>query len=192
VTGLIEALKGIRPSLPAAERWPEEEVDQISVRLKTDHLSVVGRGMPAAEFLRPAPPAPPGQRPLPEWAGTVLEAAATADLPEQALDEALGRLLASRAAKVRAQDLLRQQVDDLKLEDGRTVRERAAKDAAFASDCRLLLESARLAASRAAGGKAWEVRLRLPLRRLAEFARAKATAGTCPPWRAAENAENAE
>jgi hypothetical protein len=192
VARLIEALRAVRPHLPAKQQWPLEELDQISVRLKTDQLAVVGRGMPAEEFLRPSrekdtrcrfPERPEGwpaettpgvfvadQRPPPDWAALVLEAAATADRPDQALDEAQARLLASRAAKVRARDLLRRQLDEVRLADGLTVRERAAKDDAFAQDCRLLLDSARVVASRPADGKRWEVRLQLPLGRMAQFA----------------------
>jgi hypothetical protein len=171
--GLIEALKDIRRLRGGQVRVTEDQLDRLSVRIKSDGVTVTGRGMPPPDTVRPAPaPAVAGGEALPDWATEVFEAAGTARLNPEMDDPAKAALLASRSAKVRALDDLERQVDRIALADGQTVRQRAARDATFRRDLGLFLESARVARSRAIDdGRGREVVLRLPLLRLYEFSR---------------------
>jgi len=195
VRDLLRVLKDVRAVAPAGSRWPEDEVDQLSVNLKTDRLVATGHGMPPPDQVRPEETLPEAPAPpLPDWAAQVLEARGTAKpsediedaaqaqlrwwrvlLPvtsEDIEDAAQAQLLAARAAKARAASDLERQLDAVRLDDGQTVRQRAAKDEVFRRDIRTLLESAKVARHQAiAEGKQWEVVLRLPLVRLWEFSR---------------------
>jgi hypothetical protein len=177
VRDLIRVLRGIRALKPGDTRWTDAQVDQLSVSLKTDRLVATGRGMPPLTDIRPAQdyvgsPATP----MPDWAATVLEARGQARPPEDiesdVKNEDQARLLAARSAKVKAMADLGRQLDSVRLSDGRTVRERAAKDEAFRQDIATFLASARVTQSKAlADGQQWEVTMRLPLIRLWEFSR---------------------
>jgi hypothetical protein len=175
VRDLIKVLKDVRALAPGDPRWSDDAIDQLSVRLKTDRLVVTGHGMPSPEDVRPAESlAGPPAAPPPDWATEVLEARGVARLPDDVQDPAEARLLAARSAKVRAAADLARQLDALKLDDGRTVRDRAAKDDAFRRDLTTLLASARIVKYQPMeGGKQWEAVLRLPLMRLWEFSRPK-------------------
>ena len=173
VRDLIRVLKDVRAVIPTDSRWPEEQMEQLLVYLKTDRLVATGYGMPPPDQVRPeeALPEAPAS-PLPDWAAQVLESRGTAKPPEDIDDAAEAQLLAARAAKARAASDLERQLDAVRLEDGQTVRQRAAKDEVFRRDIRTLLESAKVAKHQAiADGKQWEVVLRLPLVRLWEFSR---------------------
>jgi hypothetical protein len=173
VRDLIRVLKDVRAVAPADSRWPEDEVDQLSVNLKTDRLVATGHGMPPPDQVMPEEALPEAPAPpLPDWAAQVLEARGTAKPSEDIEDAAQAQLLAARAAKARAASGLERQLDAVRLEDGQTVRQRAAKDEVFRRDIRTLLESAKVARHQAiAEGRQWEVVLRLPLVRLWEFSR---------------------
>jgi len=173
VRELIQTLKDIRAMAPSDSRWTEEQVDQLSVQLKAERLVVTGRGMPPPDQVLPAEALTelPGA-PLPDWAAGVLEARGTARVPEDIDDPAEARLLAARSAKARAVADLEKQVDAVVLEDGRTVRDRAAKEEAFRRDVATLLASAKTVRYQpSADGKRWEADLRLPLMRLWGFSR---------------------
>jgi len=173
VRDLIRLLKDIRLLGGPAARWTEEQVDHLSVRLKTDRLTATGRGMPPPAEVRPAEPprAAPGAPP-PDWAGTTVEARATANVNEDVENPDEARLLAARLAKARALADIEKQVAQIKLDDGRTVRQRAGKDEVFLRDLKTFLSSARTVVYRPTGdGKAWEVVLKLPLLRLYECSR---------------------
>ena len=173
VRDLIRVLKDVRAVAPADSRWPEDEVDQLSVNLKTDRLVATGHGMPLPDQVRPEEALPEAPAPpLPDWAAQVLEARGTAKPSEDIEDAAQAQLLAARAAKARAASDLERQLDAVRLDDGQTVRQRAAKDEVFRRDIRTLLESAKVARHQTiAEGRQWEVVLRLPLVRLWEFSR---------------------
>lgn len=171
VRDLIKMLKEVR-GLVAREwvGWRDEEIDQISVRLKTDALTAVGRGMPSAAFVRPRQ-GPAGGGWLPDWAAQVLEGTGTAALSDEVTDKDKAHLLAARSAKARAVGELELRLNAVKLDDGRTVRERGAKDEVFRQDVTAFVGSARTSASRRTEDGWWEVTLRLPLGRLYEFSR---------------------
>jgi len=171
--GLIAVLKDIRRLRGAGSRWTDEQIDRLSVRVKSDCITVVGRGMPPPEEVRPAPaPTAAAGEALPDWATDVLEARGTARLSPEVPDGKEARLLAARSAKGRALAALRRKVDQMTLADGVTVRARAARDPTFRRDLETFLDSARTALCRPVeDGRAWEVTLRLPLLRLYEFSR---------------------
>ncbi len=170
VRDLIALLKEVRRLRPDGRRWSEETLDRLSVQVKADHLEVVGWGMPPPETIRQTGRAVrPAGAPRLEWADGVLEARGTAGVSPDIEDGQRARLLAARSAKGRAMEALRRQVDTLALEDGATVAERASRDPRFRRDLETFLESARMTACRPVeDGRAWEVVLRLPLRRLYE------------------------
>ena len=175
VRDVIRVLKDVRRLRGSEVRLTEEQIDRLSVRLKTDRLAVTGRGMPPADAVHAADaPAVAGGAPLPDWATQVLEATGTARFSDDVADREEARVLAARAAKVRAGADLRQQVDALTLAEDLTVRQLAARDPAFARDVGTFLSSAHTRAHRATpDGKAWEVTLRLPLIRLYACYRAR-------------------
>ena len=166
--GLIEVLKDIRRLRLPETSVTEEQLDRLSVRIKSDAITVAGRGMPPQEATRPAAaPLVAGGQALPDWATTVLLATGTARLSRDETDPNRARLLAARSAKVRALADLDNQVNQVILQDGVTVRSRAATDAVFRSDLEVFLDSARTVRYRATDeGRVWEVVLRLPLLRL--------------------------
>jgi hypothetical protein len=170
---VIRTLKEVRTLSEGPARWTADDIDRLSVRLKTDRLTVTGRGMPPPSEIRPVEArVVGGGRPLPDWATEVYEARATARFSDEVANPAEARVLAARSAKVRALADLEKQIDGVKLDDGRTVRQRAAKDEVFRRDVKTFLSSAKPALHRAADdGKGWEVVLRLPLVRLYEFSR---------------------
>jgi hypothetical protein len=172
VRDLIRALKEIR-ALEPASRVTDEQIDQISIRLKADNLTVTGYGMPRQTDAASSENVSPSDSvPLPDWAATVLEARALSHFPEDATDPEEARILASRSAKALALADLERQLDAVRLDDGRTVRERAAKDDVFLQDSKTFLASAKVARSDPTpDGKGWEATLRLPLGRLYEFSR---------------------
>jgi len=170
---LIAVLKRLRrirgrDTGPSAER-----IDRLSVRIKSDRIAVTGRGMPPPEAVRPAPaPTVAGGEALPDWAAETLEAAGTAEISPDVSDARRNRLLAVRAAKVRALADLERQVNAVVLDGGTTVRQRAARDPVFRRDLETFLDSARPVRCRSLDeGRAWEVVLRLPLLRLYAFSR---------------------
>jgi len=175
VRNLIGILKEIRPAGQADDLWSEDRLDRLSVRLKMDRLTVTGFGMPPPEELRPGRTTAAVGAPMPDWAAGELEARGVDDFPEdanEAIGRQRGRLLAARAAKARAMVDLERQLDAVRLDDGRTVRDRAAKDDVFRGDVKTFLGSARTAVSRPTeDGNGWEVILQLPLFRLYEFSR---------------------
>ncbi len=171
VRRFIEVLKDIRRLRGQGSRWTDEQIDRLSVRVKSARITVVGRGMPPPEAIRPAPTVAAGEA-LPDWAADVLEARGTARLSPAVPDGKRARLLAARSAKGRALATLRRKVDRLGLGNGTTVRARAARDATFRRDVETFLDSARTAVYRPVeDGRAWEVVLRLPLLRLYQFSR---------------------
>ena len=173
VRDLIKFLKDVRPVGPGDAQWTDEQIDQLSINLKAERLIVTGRGMPPTDQVRP-PEAMAGEPgpPMPDWAATVLEGRGVAKRPDDVEDEAEARPLAGRAAKARAAEQIERHLDDVRLDDGRTVRDRAAKDEVFRKDITTLLASARTAGYQVSSdGKQWEVVLRLPLVRLWEFSR---------------------
>jgi len=174
VPDLIRVLKDIR-TLRGAETWTEEQVDRLSLRLKTRRLTATGRGMPAASEIRPAEEtAVSGGAPLPDWAAETVETRGEAPLASDVADREEARVLAARSAKARALWDAEKQVDAVTLAGGVTVRERAAKDSRFRRDLKTFLSSVRVVTSRPAeDGKGWEVMLRLPLLRLHEFSLAR-------------------
>ncbi|HUS44464.1 MAG TPA: hypothetical protein VM219_00305 [Phycisphaerae bacterium] len=167
VRDIIEMLKETCTMGPGDEGWREENIDGLSVRLKTDCVTVTGYGVPAPMFVRPAEQTAPA--PLPDWAAGVLEARGVVRPPEQLEDEGQARLLAARSAKARAAAELAKRLDQVTLDDGQTVRRRALKDPAFKEDVRTFLRSAETTLSRLTEDGQWEVVLRLPLVRLYEF-----------------------
>ena len=175
VRDLIGILKEIRPAGQADDLWSEDRIDRLSVRLKTDRLTVMGFGMPPPEELRPGRTTVAVGAPMPDWAAGVLEARGIDDFSEgdtDTRDSEEVRLLAARAAKARASMDLERQLDAVRLDDGRTVRDRAAKDDVFRGDLKTFLGSARTVVSRPTeDGNGWEVILQLPLFRLYEFSR---------------------
>lgn len=175
VRDVIRVLKDVRRLRGSEVRWTEEQIDRVSVRLKTERLAVTGRGMPPPDAVHAAEStAVAGGAPLPDWATQVLEATGTARFSDDVADREEARVLAARAAKVRAGADLRQQVDALTLAQDLTVRQLAARDPAFARDVGTFLASAHTRAHRAsADGKGWEVTLRLPLLRLYACYRAR-------------------
>jgi len=175
VRDLLKVLRDVRALAPDDARWTDDQIDQLSVRLKTDRFLVTGHGMPPPEDVRPAEvlAGPPGSPP-PDWAAEVLEARGVARLPDDVEDPKEARLLAARSAKVRAAADLARQLDALKLDGGGTVRDRASKDDTFRRDLVTFLASAKTVKYQPMeGGKQWEAVLRLPLMRLWEFSRPK-------------------
>jgi len=173
VRDFIKVLKDVRALGPGDARWTDDEIDQLSVNLKAERLTVMGRGMPPTDQVRP-PEAMAGEPgpPMPDWAATVLEGRGVAKRPDNVEDEAEARLLAARSAKARAAEQIERHLDDVRLDDGRTVRDRAAKDEVFRKDITTLLASARTVRYQVSSdGKQWEVVLRLPLVRLWECSR---------------------
>jgi len=173
VRDFIKVLKDVRALGPGDARWTDEQIDQLSVNLKAERLTVMGRGMPPTDQVRP-PEALAGEPgpPMPDWAATVLEGRGVAKRPDDVEDEAEVRLLAARSAKARAAEQIERHLDEVRLDDGRTVRDRAAKDEVFRKDITTLLASARTVRYQVSSdGKQWEVVLRLPLVRLWEFSR---------------------
>lgn len=173
VRDLLRVLKNVRALGGPAGRWSEEEIDNLSVRLKADALTVTGYGMAPAGEVRPdqSPPVA-GGLPLPDWAARVLEADGRSRFSDEIEDREEARVLAARAAKARAVMALEKQLDVITLDDGRTIRQRAARDEAFRRDLATFLTGARVESSRATSdGKGWEVTVRLPLVRLYEFSR---------------------
>jgi len=173
VRDLIKVLKEVRALEPAKTHWTDEQIDQLSINLKAERLTVTGRGMPPTDQVRP-PEALAGEPgpPMPDWAAAVLEGRGVAIRPDDVEDEAESRLLAARSAKARAAEQIERHLDDVRLDDGRTVRDRAAKDDVFRKDITTLLASAGTVRYQAGSdGKQWEVVLRLPLVRLWEFSR---------------------
>ena len=173
VRDLLKVLRDMRALAPADERLTEDQIDQLSINLKSDRLVVTGCGMPPPDQIKPEEslPAAPGPS-MPDWAAWVLEARGVARRPDDIEDEAQARLLTVRSAKARAMADMERQLDAVRLDDGRTVRDRAAKDDVFRRDIAALLASARpVKYEQEAGGKHWEVVVRLPLVRLWEFSR---------------------
>jgi hypothetical protein len=102
----------------------------------------------------------------------VLEARGVANRPDDIEDLAEAKVLAARSAKARAMSDLQRQLDAVRMDEDRTVRDRAAKDEAFRRDIVALIASAKTVKhEEQAGGKQWEVVVRLPLVRLWEFSR---------------------
>ena len=169
VRDLIAALKEIRGVAAGGAEVREEELDGLSVRLKTDYLEATGCGAAGAMFRKPSAPS---EAPLlPDWAAGYLEAGAMSRPPEQIDDREQARVLALRSAKATALALLAKRLDAVGLDEGRTVRERAAKDPVFQQDVKTFLESAETVVSRETEDGQWEVVVRLPLVRLYEFSR---------------------
>ena len=172
VRDLIQVLKEVRALAPGGDRWRDDDIDQVSVLLKTDRLEAVGCGMPPPASVRAAQPEGPGRSaPLPDWAAQALEATGAAALSDEITDRDRARVLAARSAKARALADLESRLGAVKLDDGRTVADRAAKEEVFRNDVAAFLASARTASSRRADDGRWEVTLRLPLLRLYEFSR---------------------
>ena len=173
VRDVIRTLKEIRSLREGPSRWTADDIDRLSVSLKTNRLTVLGRGMPPPRDLHTADAAVAGSGvPLPDWATEVHEARGTARFSEEVERPDEARVLAARSAKVRALADLQKQIGAVKLDDGRTVRQRAAKDEVFRRDLKMFVSSAKPSLYRATeDGKGWEVSLRLPLVRLYEFAR---------------------
>jgi len=175
VRDLIKVLKDIRALAPAEGLPTEDRIDQLSINLKTERLTVTGYGMPPPDQIKPEEslPAAPGPT-MPDWAALVLEARGVARPPDDVEDAGEAKVLAARSAKARAMSDLERRVDAVRLDDGRTVRDRAAKDEVFRRDIVALLASAKTVKhEEQAGGKQWEVVVRLPLVRLWEFSRAR-------------------
>lgn len=173
VRDLLKVLRDMRALAPADERLTEDQIEQLSINLKSDRLVVTGYGMPPPDQIKPEESlsAAPGPS-MPDWAAWILEARGVAKRPDDIEDEAQARLLTVRSAKARAMADLERQLDAVRLDDGRTVRDRAAKDDVFRRDIAALLASARpVKYEQQAGGNHWEVVVRLPLVRLWEFSR---------------------
>jgi len=174
VRELIAVLKEMRDLGPADATSRTGEFERALMELKSDRLTAVGRGMPDASYLRPwRLEYTPDGTPLPDWAAKALEATGVAGLSPEVDDPAKARLLAARSAKARAVTELESVLQQVKLDDGRTVHERAAKDEAFRKDTEALLQSAKLVSTRVREDGKWEVLMRLPLVRLYEFSRTK-------------------
>ena len=173
VRDIIKVLKDIRALAPAGEPLTEDQIDQLSINLKTERLTVTGYGMPSLDQIKPdeSLPAAPGPT-MPDWAAWVLEARGVAKRPDDIVDMAEANILAARSARARAMSDLQRQLDAVRLEDGRTVRDRAAKDEVFRRDVVALLASAKTVKHEdLSGGKQQEVVVQLPLARLWEFSR---------------------
>jgi len=166
---LIAVLKEIQAMNPTGPKATEEEIDGLSVRLKTDPLTATGCGAPASAYVREGGGVETA--PLPDWAAAALETRGESRPPEHIEDAKEARVLALRAAKATAMEELAKRLDAVGLDDGRTVRERAAKDPVFQRDVKTLLQSAETVASRPTDDGQWEVVVRLPLARLYEFSR---------------------
>jgi len=166
---LIAALKEIQAMNPDGPKVTGEEIDGLSVRLKTDRLAATGYGAPASAYVREGGGVETA--PLPDWAAAALETRGESRPPEHIEDAKKARVLALRAAKATAMEELAKRLDAVGLDDGRTVRERATKDPVFQRDVKTLLQSAETVASRPTDDGQWEVVVRLPLARLHEFSR---------------------
>jgi len=166
---LIAALKEIQAMNPTGPKATGEEMDGLSVRLKTDRLTATGHGAPASAYVREGGGIE--TVPLPDWAAATLETRGESRPPEHIEDAKEARVLALRAAKATAMEELAKRLDAVGLDDGRTVRERAAKDPVFQRDVKTFLQSAETVASRPTDDGQWEVVVRLPLARLYEFSR---------------------
>jgi hypothetical protein len=174
VRELIAVLKEIRDLGPTDATSPTGEFERILLELKAGRLTAVGRGMPDASYLRPwRLEYTPDGTPLSDWAAKPLDATGVAGLSPEVDDPAKARLLAARSAKAKALTELEELLGHVKLDDGRTVHERAAKDEVFRKDTEAFLESAKLVSTRVRDDGKWEVLLRLPLVRLFEFSRAR-------------------
>jgi len=173
VRDLIKVLKDVRPLASPGETLTDDQIDQLSINLKTERITVTGYGTPPPDQIKPEESLPVAPGPsMPDWAAWVIEARGVANRPGDIEDEADARLLAARSAKARAMSDLERQLDAVRLDDGRTVRDRASKDDVFRRDIVTLLASARTVKyDQQAGGKQWEVVVRLPLARLWEFSR---------------------
>jgi hypothetical protein len=172
VRDFIKVLRNIQTLAPADSPWAKAQIDELSVTLKSEQILATGRGLPPAEGVRPPETVAP-TLPLPDWAAGVLEASARARFPADVDNPDQTRLLAARAAKAKALEDLQRKLDAVKLEDGRTIRQRAAKDEVFSRDIGVFLKSARIVESRATGNQEWGVTLRLPLVRAWEFSQPK-------------------
>ena len=166
---LIVAIKEIQAMNPTGPKVTGEEIDGLSVRLKTDRLAATGYGAPASTYVREGGGVETA--PLPDWAAAALETRGESRPPEHIEDSKEARVLALRAAKATAMEELAKRLDAVGLDDGRTVRERAAKDPVFQRDVKTFLQSAETVASRPTDDGQWEVVVRLPLARLYEFSR---------------------
>ncbi len=166
---LIAALKEIQAMNPTGPKATGEEIDGLSVRLKTDRLAATGYGAPASAYVREGGGIETA--PLPDWAAAALETRGESRPPEHIEDAKEARVLALRAAKATAMEKLAKRLDAVGLDDGRTVRERATKDPVFQRDVKTLLQSAETVVSRPTDDGQWEVVVRLPLARLYEFSR---------------------
>ena len=173
VRDLIKVLKDIRALAPADGNLTEDQIDQLSINLKTERLTATGYGMPPPDQIKPEESLPVAPGPtMPDWAGRVLEARGVANRPDDIEDLAEAKVLAARSAKARAMSDLQRQLDAVRMDEDRTVRDRAAKDEAFRRDIVALIASAKTVKhEEQAGGKQWEVVVRLPLVRLWEFSR---------------------
>jgi len=177
VRELIGVLKEIRVLLPEEGRWRDEDIDQLSVFLKTDRLEAVGRGRPGAASVQPAEVETPAEgAPIPDWAARVIEATGAAALSEEVADPERARVLAARSAKAQAASELEVKLSAVRLDDGRTVADRVAKDTVFRADVAAFVASARTVATRRTEDGRYEVTLRLALERLYEFSRRSAAA----------------
>ena len=166
---LIAVIKEIQAMNPTGPKATGEEIDGLSVRLKTDRLAATGYGAPASTYVREGGGVETA--PLPDWAAAALETRGESRPPEHIEDAKKARVLALRAAKATAMEELAKRLDAVGLDDGRTVRERAAKDPVFQRDVKTFLQSAETVASRPTDDGQWEVVVRLPLARLYEFSR---------------------
>ena len=172
VRDVIRVLKDILALRGGGARATADDIDQLSVRLKVERLTVTGRGMPPVQEVGPPILRVAGGAPLPDWATEVLEARAAARFSDEVENREEGRVLAARSAKVRAVADLEKQVGAVTLADGRTVRQRSTKDEVFRRDVKTFLSGAKTTQYRPTeDGKGWEVTLRLPLIRLYEFSR---------------------
>jgi len=174
VRDVIQVLKDVRELRGPQARWTEDQIDRLSVRLKAESLSAIGRGMPPAEEVSAAETPVEGGSPLPDWAAQEFEAAGTARFSDDVTDPQEARVLAARSAKARAAANLAKQVDAVVLKEGLAVRQLAARDPVFGRDLTTFLSSAHTATYCATeDGQGWKVVLRLPLRRLYECYRAR-------------------
>jgi len=179
VRTLIAVLQDVRRLRGPGGRWTEEEIDRLSLRIKSDAIVVTGRGMPPETEIRaPAGAEVADGAPLPDWATDVAEGRGTARLALDVPDPERARLMAARSAKARALAELGRKVEAIDLGGGVTVRQRAAKDPVFRRDLETFLQSARTVTYRAIhDGQGWEVVLRVPLLRLYECSRRSGQGG---------------
>ena len=166
---LIAAIKEIQAMDLTGPKATEEEIDGLSIRLKTDRLAATGYGAPASTYVREGGGIETAL--LPDWAAAALETRGKSRPPEHIEDAKEARVLALRAAKATAMEKLAKRLDAVGLDDGRTVRERTTKDPVFQRDVKTLLQSAETVVSRPTDDGQWEVVVRLPLARLYEFSR---------------------